>query len=180
VTIEELGSLGELVAAIATIATLAYLARQIRGSNLVARAEARRGAQRGGTATYLGIAQDPDVAALFVRGLADYRSLDPVEKTRFQFLLTGVLEGTMLTVGDADLGLRDDEDLERARNTTRRFLSTPGGRAWFRVNADVVGGAFYRFVIEELGPIGDFANEIGDEPKPRGDDAQQGAAAASA
>jgi hypothetical protein len=176
VSIQDLGSIGELLAAIATIATLVYLARQIRGSNQVARAEARRGSQSSGSATYLAIAQAPDLAALFVRDLGDYRSLDPVEKTRFQFLLTGVLEGTMMSVGDSEFGLGDDEGLARATRTVNRFLSTPGGRAWFRVNADVVTSAFYRFVLEELGPIEDTSDEVGHQRKPQDDDAQQAAA----
>ena len=53
---------------------------------------------------------------------------------------------------DADLGLTDPEDLEGARNITRQFLSTPGGKAWFRVNKDVVSAAYCRFVVAELGP----------------------------
>jgi hypothetical protein len=82
VTIQDLGSIGELLAAVATIATLAYLARQIRGSNLVAQSEADRASSLATNTFGLAIAQDPDLADLFVRGLSDYSSLETVEKTR--------------------------------------------------------------------------------------------------
>jgi len=177
-SIQDLGSIGELLAAIVTIATLAYLARQIRGSNIVAESEASRAADRGTNTVGLAIAQDPDLAELFVRGLSDYSSLETVEKTRFQFLLTGILEGTMQVVLDAGHGLFTDQNVESARTTIRRFLSTSGGRAWLRVNADQVPQEFIRFVLETLEPSGVPPNGIGDEPTPR-DEAQRGASSDS-
>jgi hypothetical protein len=165
VTIQDLGSIGELVAAVATVATLVYLALQIRGNTVVARAEAKRGAQSAGVSTSFGIAQDPELAALFVKGLSDYRDLASLDKTRFEFLLACVLDGPMLITRDAELGLADDEDIEGARETIKRFLTTPGGRIWFEHNAKVVSKPFYRFVLKELGSAWNSA----DDASPRAD-----------
>ena len=150
-TIQDLGSLGELIAAVATVVTLIYLALQIRASTVVARAEAQRGQQSAGVATSLGIAQDPDLATLFVKGLSDYHSLAAIEKTRFEFLLACFMDGPMLIARDAELGLADDEDVELARVTIRRFLLTPGGRIWFEHNAAMLSKPFSRLVSDEMG-----------------------------
>ncbi len=149
-TIQDLGSLGELIAAVATIATLFYLAMQIRASTVVARAEAQRGAQSAAVPTQLAIAQDPELAALFLRGLADYPNLDPVEATRFALLLPSLLDGVMRIMRDSELGLADDDDVELARATVKRFLSARGGRAWFEDYASSLPKPFARFVAREI------------------------------
>jgi hypothetical protein len=150
VTIEALGSIGELIAAIATIATLFYLAVQIRASTLVARAEAQRESQSGGIPAQLAIAQDPELAALLHKGLAGYPNLDPLEATRFSLLLPSLLNGAMLISRASQLGLATDDELEINRALIKRFLSTPGGRAWFNDNASVLPKSFTQFVDEEL------------------------------
>ena len=150
-TIEALGSIGELVAAVATIATLFYLALQIRASTTVARAEAQRGAQSGGVAAQLAIAQDPELAALFLKGLAKYPNLEPADAARFSLLLPSLLNGAMLITRDAQLGLADHDDLQISGALIKRFLSTPGGRAWFDDNASVLPKPFADFVHEEIG-----------------------------
>jgi len=147
VTIEALGSIGELVAAVATIATLFYLALQIRASTT----EAQRGAQSGGVAAQLAIAQDPELAALFLKGLAKYPNLEPADAARFSLLLPSLLNGAMLITRDAQLGLADHDDLQISGALIKRFLSTPGGRAWFDDNASVLPKPFADFVHEEIG-----------------------------
>jgi hypothetical protein len=150
-TIQDLGSLGELIAALATLVTLFYLALQIRANTVLAKAEAKRGQQSASAASSLGIAQDPDLAALFLKGLSDYHSLTAIEKTRFEFLLACIMDGPMLIARDAELGLSDDEDVQLARATIKRFLSTPGGRIWLEHNAALVSKPFSRLVSDEMG-----------------------------
>ena len=91
VTIGEIGSIGELVAAIATVATLGYLAVQTRQSNRSSRAATAHGSSSLAAQITLGTAQDPTLADLWFRGLADPDSLDSVEHSRFVMLLSSHL-----------------------------------------------------------------------------------------
>jgi hypothetical protein len=150
-TTESLGAIAELVAALATIATLFYLALQIRGSTNVARAEAQREYQSGAMSAQLAIAQDPTLASLLSRGLGTYPNLEDDENTRFTMLLFSLLNGIMLITRDAELGLSNMDDLEVSRALIVRFLSPPGGKAWFEDNLSVLPQTFVRFVEKELG-----------------------------
>jgi hypothetical protein len=85
---EAIGTISDLVGAIAVVATLFYLARQIRQSNTQGRrAEINATSQQFSTAR-LATAQNEDLAELYVRGSSNYDDLNPVEKLRFQNIMT--------------------------------------------------------------------------------------------
>jgi hypothetical protein len=91
-SIQDLGSLGELVAAVATVATLAYLAVQIRQSTRATRQAAVHSTVESGLMLRLELIRDPEVAALYLNGLAEHRSLSREDLLRFNMLMPSIFE----------------------------------------------------------------------------------------
>ncbi len=91
-TIQDLGSIGELIAAIATVITLAYLAVQIRQGAKATRQAAIHSAVESGNMLRLELIREPEVAAMYLKGLADYQSLSREDRLRFNMFMQSMFE----------------------------------------------------------------------------------------
>ena len=149
-TIQDLGSIGELIAAVATILTLFYLALQIRASTKVARLEAVRSTTASSQAHSIAIAQDPALAELFLKGLGRYPNLEPVDATRFTFLMSSIFGSLVAAYKEVDLGLSSDTDVDYVAKTIHRLLRTPGGASWFEEYAEYYPKHFIDLVSRTL------------------------------
>jgi len=150
VTVQDLGSIGELVAAVATVATLVYLAVQVRANTAAARAEARRATNAAGTAIRVAIAQDGELARIFNAGLADPSRLTPEERTRFAFALADFVSGTAGAFHEVTLGVQSLSDFSNQRNIIGPFLTTPGGREFWKLFGDRYPASFKEWVDSEI------------------------------
>ncbi len=149
-TIQDLGSIGEFVAALATLATLLYLAVQIRANTITVRSQARRGSVANTLAASAAIGSNREAASIFRRGLADFRSLDPDEKTQFSFLLSMLVAETEAAFVDFRLGIHSREDFESVSSSVRKLLETPGGREYWRTFGSNTTPAFKDYVETEI------------------------------
>ena len=132
-TIQDFGSIAEVVGAVATVATLAYLAIQIRANTRMMRAQAMRAALSDNAQFSMAIAQSPQLADVFDRGLASFESLTASERWQFTMVfsqIVGVLEGVY---NDAKFGIVDQAHLERSTTAMSLLLQTPGGKSYWRV-----------------------------------------------
>ena len=86
-TLEDLGNLGEFIGAFAVIATLIYVATQLRQNTQSLRTSSFQAAMQTASQDTRLLAQNAEVAALYLRGLESFSSLDPVERIRFQSLM---------------------------------------------------------------------------------------------
>ena len=91
-SIQDLGSIGELIAAIAIVITLAYLAVQIRQSAKATRQAAFHSAVESGLALRLELIREPEIVALYLKGLSDHRSLSREDLLRFNMLMPSMFE----------------------------------------------------------------------------------------
>ena len=131
-TIQDLGSVGELIAAVATIATLAYLALQIRASVRATRAEARRTMDAVGLDAVSRIAESPELAALYTRGLGDPETLSPEDWFRFTLSLSvffSMHETAWIETQEDTLA---PGELEKQFDRLKAFALSPGGRIWWQ------------------------------------------------
>jgi hypothetical protein len=151
--LNEVGSAADILASIGVMVSLFYLGKQIHDSRVSARVEAQNESQGSGRPADLLVAQDPAVAALFIRGLTEYGSLDLVEICQFEFLLSNVMQPAMLVARHAEAGLVGEEEIAVALAMIRRFLSMPGGESWFKHNMDMMPAAFCRMVLREMDQI---------------------------
>ena len=80
---EAVGAIGEVVGGIAVIATLLYLAIQVRQNAESVRNAASLSVNEGLAEINRRLSNDSEFAALWLRGLKDYRGLSDVERARF-------------------------------------------------------------------------------------------------
>jgi hypothetical protein len=155
-SIQDLGSIADLIAALATIITLAYLAFQIRENTKAVRSESSRSIRSDGAATFRLIAADPGVAGLFNKGLSDPESLDPVELTRFNFLISEFYSLIECAHREWKLGVGQESDVQKLIRQCSGVFRTPGGRYWWKQQS-----AIHPLDIREyLEPIlGDESND---------------------
>lgn len=127
-----LGSFGEFAGAIAVFATLVYLARQVAQNNRQLQAERRNKVQDQQQVLRMTVAANPEVAALWVRGLTDPNAMDNVEKARFDALM-GQFIWQSCQIYE---GFQHDDDGTwgiAMKGGLASVLSTPGGRRWWGV-----------------------------------------------
>jgi len=134
-SIQDWGAIGEIVGALAVVASLIYLAMQIRQSTrqISMSLESAKLAAFERTVDSSNHAREilitnPEVADLFLKGLADYRSLPASEKFRCNMLFRNLLSASQggyirqLTMGG------DPEQLEGTKQTLNTLIKTPGVR----------------------------------------------------
>ena len=129
---QDLGSIADLIAAIATIITLAYLALQIRENTKAVRSESSRSIRSDGGETFRLIAADPGMASLFNKGLSAPESLDPVELTRFNFLISEFYSLIESAHREWKLGVGQESDVQKLITQCSNVLCSPGGRYWWK------------------------------------------------
>lgn len=136
-TIQDLGSLGELIAAIATVITLAYLAMQIRQSAKATRQAAVHSGVESGLAVRLELIGKPEVAALYLKGLADHQSLSREDLLRFSMLMLSIFENLREIFEQYRRGDTDQANWQSNGALFSWLLSQPGGKwAWKRYAKD--------------------------------------------
>ena len=173
-TIQDLGSLGEIVGALATIITLAYLAIQIRANTRMMATQSRHRTEEISSRYNMALAQDPQLADLFRRGLGGTESLTPTEQVQFSFLFGRILAAVETAFDDFETKVSDRAGFDRHINGVLPLLRSPGGRSYWRDFRERGGyrPSFRSYIDSELST----ANH---KPSPR-PAAQQSAAADSA
>lgn len=136
-SIQDWGAIGEIVGALAVVASLIYLAVQIRqntrqiSQNLESSrlAAFEQNVESGNRAREV-LITDPAVAELFLKGLADYRSLPTTDRFRcnmlFRNLLSAIQGGYIrqLTLGG------DPEHFEGTSKMLDTLLESQGIHQW--------------------------------------------------
>ena len=140
-TIQDWGAIGEIVGAIAVVVSLIYLAIQIRqNTHQIALsmestklAAFERNIESGNRAREI-LISDPELVALFLKGIADFRSLNPTERFRCDNLLRilfSSLQGgyiRLLTVGG------DVSSFGGPRGAVDQLVRNKGVRDWLSEN----------------------------------------------
>jgi hypothetical protein len=153
VTIQELGSIGELIAAVATIATLGYLALQIRASVGSTRAEARRTMDVVGLDAVSRIAENPELAGLFMRGLGEPEALSPEEWFRFTLSLSVFFSMHETAWAETQGGTIGLGELEKMFDRLKPFALSPGGRMWWQQRSGMYQREFRDYFESRLASI---------------------------
>jgi hypothetical protein len=147
---DALGAIAELLGAVGVVVTLSYLALQIRRSNTLALAESLRFANSVAWPPVTSIAQDAGLAKVFRQGLGDRSSLNPDELVRFDMILGSLIGALSSSIIDQmTLGFYEGDSISDQRSNVRRFLSTPGGAAWWSIYGRGFPPRFQRFVADE-------------------------------
>ena len=147
---EAIGALADLASAIGVIVTLVYLALQVRRNTRALRAESQRALFENGMATSLQLAQDEQLARLFLKGLQDFHTLSEEERTRFSFLMGNLIGQGAIAHGSQAYGVYDRTLLRGAALPGSRFLRTPGGAEWWRLFSKSFSVEFRDYIDREV------------------------------
>ena len=127
-TTQLLGNIGEFVGAIAVVATLAYLAMQIRQNTRAVQASAIHDFLDNWRRTILqGTVQDPELQALFNRGLADFEALEDSDKARLHLYILQFTTQAQIALELSDRGFFTETERNVWVDFVASVLRTPGG-----------------------------------------------------
>ena len=127
---EAIGTIVEGIGAVAVVATLFYFSVQIRQST----AQSRRGEMNANleqASTFrLALAENQDLAELWVEGLKDYDSLSAAHKVRFESLMTQRFWIWSHMFDRMTKGVSEEKAWASAKYQIEDFLEVEGARLW--------------------------------------------------
>ena len=129
-TLEDLGNLGDFVGGLAVIATLLYLAVQVRQNTRILRTSAEQTADP--IAAIANIAQSPENAAVYHRGLADPSELSDEERTHFYLMMASSFYVLHQGYRAYQLGTQTAETWQWQSRALKFYAAQPGVRTWWR------------------------------------------------
>jgi hypothetical protein len=129
VTLEDLGNLGDFIGGLAVIATLLYLAVQIRQNTKILRTSAEQSADP--IAAIANIAQSPQNAAVYHRGLAEPNDLSPEERTHFYLLMASSFYVLNQGYRAYQLGTQSRDTWQWQSRALQFYASQPGAKRWW-------------------------------------------------
>ena len=125
---EAVGAIGETVGAVGVIVTLAYLATQLRQNTLALRAASIDSTTKIANDIRSNILSDPDLTAIYTKGLADVDSLSELELERFRLMMTNVLWALWNAYSQSQT--EGGRSWAAQRGILQRTIAQPGGM-WF-------------------------------------------------
>ena len=129
-TLEDLGNLGDFIGGLAVIATLLYLAVQIRQNNRLLRTSAEQVADP--IAAIANIAQSPENAAIYHRGLASPSDLADEERTHFYLMMASSFYVLHQGYRAYQLGTQTKDTWQWQSRALKFYATQPGVREWWR------------------------------------------------
>jgi hypothetical protein len=146
---DKVGTLADVIAALAAIASVAYLAFQIRQQTKSSQAEAIRGNVEG-DAAMLAVAQDAELAQIFVRALSRFSDLEPAEALRFSYTFGVMIGSVARQYENVLLGFaRESHFLDRNYGHLA-LLEKSGGAGFWHTYQKSVPPEFREFVNREM------------------------------
>lgn len=128
-SLEHIYYLSESIAALAVVASLLFVALEVRNSNRESRHRAGEETYQKFRAVQLEVAGNADLARIWVNGVHDFSSFEPLDKARF-LLVTNVFfknwESVFLAYADRRLSR---EHFESTQIMAEDLLGYPGIRA---------------------------------------------------
>jgi hypothetical protein len=135
---ESVGAIAEVIGVVAIFVSLVYLAVQVRQSNQIARAEAERDILQSWMHGLEGLVDSDRTTEFFLKGLADFDGLSPVEKTRLSYRLAQLNMVYIAALENERKGLIAPRLVNSFGDVVFSYVTTPGGRQWW----DITGRFF--------------------------------------
>jgi len=147
---EALGATAELFGALGVIATLGYLAVQIRQNTAVVRTSSFQELMKGMSNFTGSISQNPEVADIYLRGMANYEDLCKTEKIRFHALMTEPFTNAQVSYQLHNRGLIDEKLYAGYMASFSGLLRAPGVRQWWLSSSVWFHQDFRDFIDQKL------------------------------
>ena len=139
---DAIAALAQVIVAAVGIGSLVYLATQIRNNSKEIRAASFNTVTDSFNQFNFMLAQNAEVADLFLRGAAEYSVLNGVEEIRFDLMILGLFRVHESVFVQSNRGTME-RDLRVAENRSLLWLvERPGIRAWWNDNPLSFTGEF--------------------------------------
>ena len=151
---DAVGAVAEALGAAGVIASLLYLAMQVRASTRASAVEAKLQSTRLLTDTIDLVIQDPGLADVYQRGLADLESLSKDEFRRFSNMAMKYFWFCSAGHFQFRMGTLTDSDWQEHRIALHYWLRSPGCRSWWaKFGRASFGPEFQRFIDTEIASL---------------------------
>jgi hypothetical protein len=146
---EAIGTIVDAIGVVAVIVTLFYLAVQIRQNTIQARRNELGATLEQGSVVRMALAQNQDLAELWIAGLNDYDSLPEAHKVRFDSLMRHSFWIWFHVFDRISKAVYERKIWGSSRYQLQRLLSSPGTRLWWSRNY----GQFPEDYVDEVNAI---------------------------
>ncbi len=161
---EAIGAIGEFVGGLAVVLTLVYVAfqvrqnsRQIDQNSRALEASTFHAAGEGFNRWSALLVQDETVASIWLRGLAGEK-MDAAGKLRFNALANMLFTTLENNFHQLQLGSVSRNTLELSKSHWERFLTSPGGSAWWKRQGRITFSPEFVEAVEALIPVAESLN----------------------
>jgi len=144
--LEALGNLGDFIGSIAVLVSLVYLAIQIRKSTETERTSTYQSIVSDFGQMNQSLAADPELIALYVRGLEDFDALDATARARISQVFYMTFRYFENMYYQQRKGYLEDEVWVGWKRLMLTYFSNPGFQTWWGMRRDVFGEPFARFL----------------------------------
>jgi len=128
-----LANIGEAVGGIAVVISLVYLGYQIRSNTKTVRASNYNDLVSSSNEFNAAVI-DTQTAAVWVKGLGDFRSLSEEDQTRFSGVISLLFNASQRAYHLHQKGLIDEEMWDSLAHTVDALLDNAGAQQWWEVN----------------------------------------------
>ena len=147
---DAIGALGEAFGAFAVFISLIYLAIQVSQNTGQARQSAERLMLDELGRALQSVAQNGNLADVYVRGLQDFYALTLPERSRFSGFVGHVFRIFQGLQSQHEAGTLDPQSWAGVRGLMLDLLAYPGARQYFDIRKHHFSPGFRRFVEEKL------------------------------
>jgi hypothetical protein len=145
-----LADLGDFVGGIAVLASLAYLALQIRQNTRSVRAASFQALVASISERIFTIAESPELAEIYFRGLRGEPPLSEQDTRRFALLLFGLIRLSSNAFVQYQAGLISKDQWRAFHSAAMVMLASRGGNVWWERSRPLFSEEFVSFVDAEI------------------------------
>ena len=131
---EAISTISEVIGAVAVVVSLIYLAAQIRQNTEATRAASYEDVAQGMQAFLALIAEDDDVADIYLRGAAKSEPLTPQQQVRFEMLMGHFFANFDVAVDLYRRRMIDDKMMKPYTRFAESLLAQRGVAEWWKTS----------------------------------------------
>jgi len=165
---EAINATAQLISSIGVVVSLWYLAVQVHRSTRIAKLTAQDAATTALRDVTRPFAENPEVGAIWRKGLENLDSLNPDEKARFFHVAFQFLKAMETIHFHYIYGLMEEQVWRGWRNLYEHYLATPGLMYYWKLRHNLFSERFQQFVdsLDQPAQRLTVANLLGQEPPP--------------
>ncbi|MDH4071525.1 MAG: hypothetical protein OEV41_00305 [Gammaproteobacteria bacterium] len=166
---EAIGAVAELLGAAGVIVSLLYLARQMRVANRAAAVHAKLESSKLMTNYLDDLIESPDIAALFLQGVADRDSLERSDYIRFSNMALKAFYYFSAGFFQLRTGALDANEFAEQQAIIDYWLAGDGTRRWWqKTGRHMFGPGFVQYIDARIELATTLANQVAGTGNTRG------------